>query len=146
LEALIYLDNGATSFPKPENVYTFMDKFYRQNGVSPGRSGYDLSIETGNVVEDARKFLTRYFNGTDPNRLIFSSNSTDALNLAISGLLNPGDHVITTTLEHNSVLRSLYHQFLYNDVEVDYVPFDGNGFVDPDDFSSRFKKIPGLWW
>ncbi len=137
---LIYLDNGATSFPKPESVYTFMDEFYRHNGVSPGRSGYDLAIETGNIVEDTRKRLTRYFNGTDPNRLVFSSNSTDALNLAIFGLLNPGDHVITTMLEHNSVLRPLYHQSLYNNVEVDYVPFDGNGFVDPDDFASRIKS------
>jgi cysteine desulfurase family protein len=140
METLIYLDNGATSFPKPEAVYTFMDEFYRHNGVSPGRSGYDLAIETGNIVENTRKTLTRYFNGTDPNRLIFSSNSTDALNLAISGVLNPGDHVITTTLEHNSVLRPLYHQSLYNNVEVEYVPFDGKGFVDPDDFASRIKS------
>ena len=137
---LIYLDNGATSFPKPESVYDFMDKFYRSNGASPGRSGYDLSIETGNMVEDTRKAFTQHFNGTDPNRLVFSSNSTDALNIAISGLLNPGDHVITTTIEHNAVLRPLYHQSLYNDVQVDYIPFDGKGFVNPDDFTSRFKS------
>ncbi|MCD4675090.1 MAG: aminotransferase class V-fold PLP-dependent enzyme [Desulfobacula sp.] len=76
----------------------------------------------------------------DPNRLIFSLNSTDALNLAISGLLKPGDHVITILVEHNFVLRPLYHQSTYNDVEVDYIPFDGNGFVDPDDFVSKFKS------
>jgi len=140
MEDLIYLDNGATSFPKPEIVYTSMDKFYRHYGVSPGRSGYDLAIETGNIVEDTRMLLTRYFNGTDPKRLIFSLNSTDAINMAISGLLNPGDHVITTTVEHNAVLRPLYHQSIYNDVEVDYVPFDGKGFVNPDDFESQFKS------
>jgi len=140
MEDFIYLDNGATSFPKPEAVYSFMDEFYRNNGASPGRSGYDLSIETGNIVEDTRKSFTRHFNGTDPKRLIFSSNSTDALNIAIFGLLNPGDHVISTMLEHNSVLRPLYHQSVYNDVEVDYVPFDGNGFVNPDDFVSGFKS------
>jgi len=140
MDNLIYLDNGATSFPKPENVYAFMDKFYRHNGVSPGRSGYDLSIETGNVVEDLRKSLTRYFNGTDPQRLIFSLNSTEALNIAISGILEPGDHAITTALEHNSVLRPLYHQSQYNDVEVDYIPFDQNGFINPDDLSSKFKS------
>jgi len=137
---LIYLDNGATSFPKPEAVYAFMDKFYRNNGVSPGRSGYDLSIETGNIIEDVRKTMTSYFNGKDPNRLIFSANSTDALNLAINGLLSPGDHVITTTLEHNAVLRPLYHMSLYNDVEVDYIPFDEKGFVNPEDFVSKFKS------
>lgn len=140
MEDLIYLDNGATSFPKPENVYRFMDRFYRNHGVSPGRSGYDLSIETGNVVEDTRKAMSQYFNGDDPNRLVFSMNSTDALNLAISGLLNPGDHVITTRLEHNAVLRPLYHQSKYNNVEVDYVPFDENGFVHPEDIADRFKS------
>ncbi len=137
---LIYLDNGATSFPKPEAVYTFMDSFYRNNGVSPGRSGYDLSVETGNVIEDARKLLTGMFNGTDPNRLVFSLNSTDGLNLAISGLLGPGDHVITTTVEHNAVLRPLYHMSAYQGVEVDYIPFDTNGFVRPEDFVPKFKE------
>ena len=137
---LIYLDNGATSFPKPEEVYSFMDSFYRNYGVNPGRAGYDLSIETGSIVEDTRKLLTEYFNGTDPNRLIFSLNSTDALNLAISGLLESGDHVITTNIEHNAVLRPLYHMSLYKGVDVDYVPFNKDGFVDPDDFVSKFKK------
>jgi cysteine desulfurase/selenocysteine lyase len=140
MEELIYLDNGATSFPKPDDVYDFMDTFYRNNGVSPGRSGYDLSIETGNVVEDTRKALTAYFNGTDPNRLIFSMNSTEALNMAINGLLSPGDHVISTAIEHNAVLRPLHHQSVYNGVEVDYIPFDENGFVNPDDFIPRFKS------
>ena len=137
---MIYLDNGATSFPKPEGVYTFMDRFFRENGVSPGRSGYDLSIETGNIIEDARKALTRYFNGKDPKRLIFSLNSTDAINLAVAGLLKPGDHAVTTMIEHNAVLRPLYHASVYHHVDVDYVPFDGKGFVDPDDFIPRFKK------
>ena len=137
---LIYLDNGATSFPKPEAVYTFMDSFYRNNGVSPGRSGYDLSVETGNVIEDARKLLTGMFNGSDHNRLVFSLNSTDGLNLAISGLLGPGDHVITTTVEHNAVLRPLYHMSKYQGVEVDYIPFDEHGFVRPEDFIPKFKE------
>ncbi len=139
MENFIYLDNGATSFPKPESVYSFMDSFYRHNGVSPGRSGYDLSIETGNVVEETRQALTGYFNGIDPKRLIFSMNSTDALNLAISGLVNPGDHVISTRVEHNSVLRPLHHLSVYNDVAVDYIPFDANGFVRPEDFRKKFK-------
>lgn len=140
MDDLIYLDNAATSFPKPETVYTFMDNFHRNKGVNPGRSGYDRAIEAGNIIENTRKMLTRYFNGTDPKRLIFSLNSTDALNLAISGLLKSGDHVITTNAEHNAVLRPLYHQSLYNGVEVDYLPFDKNGFVDPDDFIPKFKK------
>ncbi|TES85713.1 MAG: aminotransferase class V-fold PLP-dependent enzyme, partial [Candidatus Aminicenantes bacterium] len=140
MDKLIFLDNGATSFPKPEEVYAFMDNFYRNFGVNPGRSGYDLCMETGELVETTREMLTEFFNGKDPNRLCFSYNSTDALNLVINGILNKGDHAITTTIEHNSVLRPLYHLYKYNGVEVDYIPFDGKGFVDPDEFPKKFKK------
>jgi len=138
MQDLIYLDNGATSFPKPDEVYVYMDRFYRNYGVNPGRSGYDLSMETGAVIDNTRKTLTSFFNGTDPERLCFSYNSTDALNMIIFGLLRPGDHAITTTIEHNSVLRPLYH-LSRDGLEVDYVPFDGAGFVDPDDFKKRFR-------
>ena len=139
MENLIYLDNGATSYPKPDEVYTFMDSFYRNFGVNPGRSGYDLCMETGAVVDTTRKMLADLFNGNDPNRLCFSYNSTDALNLIIFGMLQQGDHAITTTLEHNSVLRPLYHQIKFNHVEVDYVPFDTNGFVDPEEIKQKIK-------
>jgi cysteine desulfurase family protein len=140
MDKLIFLDNGATSFPKPEEVYTFMDQFYRNFGVNPGRSGYDLCMETGELVEETRKMLTDFFNGKDPNRLCFSYNSTDALNLIIYGMLEEGDHAITTTLEHNSVLRPLYHLYKFNGVDVDYISFDEKGFVNPDDFPKKFKK------
>jgi len=139
MDKLIYLDNGATSFPKPQEVYEFMDRFYRNFGVNPGRSGYDLCLEAGAVVEETRKMLTRLFNGRDPNRLCFGYNSTDALNLIIFGLLQKGDHAVTTTLEHNSVLRPLFHLWKYEGVEVDYIPFNSRGFIDPDDFPKKFK-------
>jgi cysteine desulfurase/selenocysteine lyase len=138
MSPLIYLDNGATSFPKPEEVYHFMDYFYRNFGVNPGRSGYDLCMEAGEVVETTRKMLTEFFHGTDPNRLCFSYNSTDALNLIIFGMLQAGDHAITTNLDHNSVIRPLYHLSLAG-VAVDYVPFDKAGFVDPDEIRRRFR-------
>jgi cysteine desulfurase/selenocysteine lyase len=138
MSEIIYLDNGATSFPKPEEVYAYMDFFYRNFGVNPGRSGYDLCLETGAVIDDTRKMLTEFFNGTDPDRLCFSHNSTDALNLIISGMLQPGDHAITTTIEHNSVLRPLYH-LSRDGVDVDLVPFDGAGFVDPGEIRKRFR-------
>lgn len=140
MKRLIYLDNGATSFPKPQEVYEFMDHFYRNFGVNPGRSGYDLCLEAGSMVEETRKMLTKFFNGKDPNRLCFSYNSTDALNLIIFGLLREGDHAVTTTLEHNSVLRPLYHLGKDGGVEVDYIPFDSRGFVNPDDFPRKFRK------
>ncbi len=138
MSKLIFLDNGATSFPKPEEVYTYMDNFYRHFGVNPGRSGYDLCMEAGLVVEETRKMLTEFFHGTDPNRLCFGYNSTDALNLIIFGMLRPGDHAISTTVEHNSVLRPLYH-LRREGVEVDFVPFDGAGFVDPDEIRKKFR-------
>ncbi len=140
MSEFIYLDNGATSYPKPQEVYTYMDSFYRRLGVNPGRSGYDICMEAGEVVEDTRQALTEFFNGTDPNRLCFSYNSTDALNLIIFGMLKKGDHAISTTIEHNSVLRPLYHLWKYNGVEVDHIPFNSQGFVDPDDFKAKFKS------
>lgn len=140
MEKLIYLDNGATSFPKPEEVYKFMDYFYRNFGVNPGRSGFDLCMESGAIIEKTRKQLTKFFNGKDFNRLCFSYNSTDALNLVINGMLEEGDHAITTTLEHNSVLRPLYHKSEYGGVEVDYITADSDGFIDPDDFPKKFKN------
>ncbi len=140
MDKLIFLDNGATSFPKPDEVYTFMDNFFRNFGVNPGRSGYDLCMETGELVENTRNMMTEFFNGKDPNRLCFSYNSTDALNLIIYGMLKESDHAVTTTLDHNSVLRPLYHLYKYDGVEVDHIPFDSKGFVDPDDFPKKFKK------
>ncbi|MGB2804946.1 MAG: aminotransferase class V-fold PLP-dependent enzyme, partial [Candidatus Zixiibacteriota bacterium] len=140
MEKLIYLDSGATTFPKPEEVYVAMDKSFRDFGVNPGRSGYDLCMVAGSIVEETRKLLTKFFNGTDPDRLIFAYNATDALNLAIFGLLKEGDHAITSNIEHNSVLRPLYHLYKYGGVEVDHVLFDGQGFLDPDEFARRFKK------
>jgi cysteine desulfurase/selenocysteine lyase len=140
MDDLLYLDNAATSFPKPEAVYAFMDQFYRKFGVNPGRSGFDLCIEAGDILEGTRKSLASFFGGADPDRLVFSYNSTDALNIAIFGLLQKGDHAISTTLEHNSVLRPLYHLSEDEGVEVDYVPFDARGFVDPDDFKKRFRE------
>jgi cysteine desulfurase family protein len=139
MSEFIYLDNGATSYPKPEEVYTYMDAFYRKLGVNPGRSGYDICMEAGEVVEETRSSLTQFLNGTDPNRMCFSYNSTDALNLIAFGMLEKGDHAITTTIEHNSVLRPLYHLWKFNGVELDYVSFDEKGFVDPDDFKKLFK-------
>jgi cysteine desulfurase family protein len=139
MESLIYLDNAATSYPKPESVYTFMDRSFRKHGVNPGRSGYDLCLEAGQLVDDTRRQLTTLFGGGDHNRLVFGYNSTDMLNLAIFGLLQRGDHAVTTTLEHNSVLRPLYHLARDQGVEVDHVPFDGRGFVDPDGVRARIR-------
>ncbi|MDD8026444.1 MAG: aminotransferase class V-fold PLP-dependent enzyme [Acidobacteriota bacterium] len=141
---IIFLDNGATSFPKPEEVYTFMDGFYRKFGVNPGRSGYDLCLEAGEMLEGTRKQLAAFFHGADPNRLCFTYNSTDALNLLIFGLLGPGQHAVTTTIEHNSVLRPLFHMVRDHGAAVDHVPFNAAGFVEPEAIAARFRPATRL--
>ncbi len=132
---LIYLDNAATSWPKPDKVYQFMVDFYRSCGVNPGRSGFDAAIEAGNILENLRKRLTRFFGGDEatPERLCFGYNATDALNLLIQGMLSPGDHVITTNVEHNSVIRPIKHLVRDGGVEATFVPFNAQGFVEPEE-------------
>lgn len=138
---MIYLDNSATSFPKPEPVYEFMKEFYCEHGVSPGRSGFDASIQTEEMVVETRRMLMELFNGDgDLNRLTFSYNASDSLNMVIQGLVHKGDHVITTMLEHNSVLRPLHHLELDGTIEVSHVPFDKHGYVDPDDIKRAIRK------
>ena len=138
---MIYLDNSATTFPKPIEVYDFMNNFYRTHGVNPGRSGFDAAIETGELVSDTRKMLTKLFNGGDDyNRLTFSYNATDSLNMILQGLAEKGMHVITTMLEHNSVLRPLYCMEQKGLIEVTYLPFDERGYVDPDDVKKAIKS------
>ncbi len=137
---MIYLDNSATSFPKPDVVYEFMNSFYRNHGVSPGRAGFDAAIETEEMVQETRSLLTKLFNGDDANRLTFSYNASDSLNMILQGLANPGDHVITTMLEHNSVLRPLFHLSQDGIIDVTHLPFDGHGYVNPDDFRKAIRK------
>ncbi|MDH5406930.1 MAG: aminotransferase class V-fold PLP-dependent enzyme, partial [Candidatus Aminicenantes bacterium] len=127
MKELIYLDNSATLFPKPKEVLDFMDSFYRHYGVNPGRSGYDLCMEAEQMVQETRKLLTEFFHGTKYEHLVFTYNASDSLNMIINGILKPGDHVITTTLEHNSVLRPLHHKYSEGKIEVDYIPFDPQG-------------------
>lgn len=141
MDELIYLDNAATSWPKPDSVYQYMIDFYRACGVNPGRSGFDKAIEAGNILEDLRRRLTHFFGGDEiaPERLCFTYNATDALNLIIQGMLTAGDHVVTTNLEHNSVIRPVNHLVRDAGVEATYVPFNGQGFIEPDDIKKAVK-------
>lgn len=140
MSELIYLDNSATSYPKPEVVYKYMDNFYRTKGVSPGRSGFDAAIETEEIVQNTRKMLCQLFNGDDPKRLTFSYNASDSLNMILTGLAEKGDHIITTMLEHNSVLRPLHHLHLQGVAEITHIPFDDQGYLDPDDIKKAIRK------
>ncbi len=142
MDKLIYLDNAATAWPKPDNVYRFMDEFYRSTGVNPGRSGFDMAIEAGNIIEDLRKRLTKFFGGDEdaPERMCFSYNATDSLNLIVQGLVGKGDHVVTTNVEHNSVIRPVNLMVRDNGAEATFVPFDNNGFVDPAEIKKAIKS------
>jgi cysteine desulfurase family protein len=136
---IVYLDNAATTFPKPKGVLEQATSAYARFGVNPARSGYDLCMVAGELVYETRKTLASFFGGEKPERLVFAANATDALNLAIQGLLEPGDHAITTTVEHNSVIRPLNHLARDRRVAVDFVPFARDGLVDPDDVAGRFR-------
>jgi cysteine desulfurase / selenocysteine lyase len=138
-DRLIYLDNAATSYPKPRSVLDTMLREYRELGVSPGRGSYDLAVQAGDIVEQTRKKLARFFGAPDANRVVFAANATDALNLVFNGLLRPGDHVVSTQLEHNSVLRPLHHFRERGWTTHDLVPCDGRGFVDPDEIARRLR-------
>ncbi len=104
---MIYLDNAATSFPKPEAVYQALDRFARTSLANPGRAGHRMALAAEKVLDDTRHRLNQLFAGKSPERWILTHNCTDGLNLAIKGLVQFGDHVVTTDLEHNSVSRPL---------------------------------------
>ena len=94
-----YFDNAATTWPKPEPVYQFMDSFFRSHGVNPGRSGHVLAVEAEQMIVETRRLLAQFFNHQgDPDRVVFTQNATDSLNMALQGLLTDGDHVITSQL------------------------------------------------
>jgi cysteine desulfurase/selenocysteine lyase len=137
---IIYLDNAATTFPKPKSVLEGMTDLYLRFGVNPGRSGYDLCLIGGDLVQTTRKQLTELFGGSDPDRLIFAYNASEALNILIQGIVETGDHVITTTVEHNSVIRPLNHLREQLGIAVDYIPFAKDGMVDPGRIADSFKK------
>lgn len=104
---MIYFDNAATSFPKPPQVVEAAVEYMTRIGANPGRSGHSLSFRAGEIVFEARKKLAKFFGVKNPMNVVFCPNATDALNLAVKGLLKKNDHVITSSMEHNSVIRPL---------------------------------------
>jgi len=126
-----YFDNAATTWPKPEPVYSFMDSFFRSHGVNPGRSGHALAVEAEQMIFGTRKMLAQFFGfDGDSNRCVFTQNATDALNMALCGLLGDGDHVITTALEHNAVLRPINHMQRDANLSVTQITPDECGCID----------------
>lgn len=136
----IYLDNAATSWPKPDAVYAAVDHYMRANGAPAGRGAYGEASDVERQVIDTRKKVASLVGESDPSRIVFTCNGTDSLNLAIHGLLRPGDHVVTSCLEHNSVLRPL--RFLEESLglEVSRIPCGASGIIDPQEFAAAIRS------
>jgi len=134
---MIYLDNAATSFPKPNRVYDEMDRCLREYCANPGRGGHQMSIKSGKELMKAREVVSSFFNIKDPLRLCFTKNATEALNYALKGILKEGDHVITTCMEHNAVMRPL--KDLENDIGIEITVLNGDqyGRIDASDIEKR---------
>ena len=118
---MIYFDNAATTWPKPECVYEAVDQCLRNKGANPSRSGHFMALLAGQIVLNARVQIAEFFNISDPLQVVFTPNATEALNIGLKGLLKPGDHVITSSLEHNAVTRPL-EKLRSQGVEVTKLP------------------------
>lgn len=136
---MIYLDNSATSFPKPAGMAAEMGDCMERYCGNPGRSGHDMSMMTGERVYQARKETARLFHIRDASRLVFTKNTTESLNLALLGMLKEGDHVVTTSMEHNSVLRPLEH-LRSKGVSHTIVSGSEEGFVSAEDIEAAVTE------
>ncbi|MBR7147971.1 MAG: aminotransferase class V-fold PLP-dependent enzyme, partial [Firmicutes bacterium] len=135
---MIYLDNAATSFPKPKACVRAMEDCMLHYCGNPGRSGHAMSMKTGAKVFEARASAARFLGAEDPASVVFTFNATDSLNLAIKGSLKPGDHVVTTSMEHNSVLRPL-KALEQQGIGTTVVYGDSTGRVDPENIRAAIR-------
>ena len=137
----IYFDNAATSFPKPEMVHQAMVHYARQIGASAGRGAYREALESGQIIDDARYQIAKLLGAPDPRSIIMTFNCTDSLCLVIKGILSArGAHVVTTCMEHNSVLRPLHALQQQLGIEITYVEADTHGLIDPEDIRRALKS------
>jgi len=136
---MIYLDNAATSFPKPEPVYRGMEEFVRASGANPGRGGHRRAVEAEGMINDTRRLLARLLGVPRPERVVFGHNATDGLNMAIKGVMRPGDHAITSVLEHNSVSRPLNRLEQDGVIALTRVPATADHLIDPDEIARALR-------
>jgi cysteine desulfurase family protein len=140
---MIYLDNAATSWPKPPEVLKAMTDVLERAGGNPGRSGHRLSIAAARVIYDTREAIARFFGISDPLRVIFTGNATHAINLALRGILKPGDHVVTSSIEHNAVMRPL-RQLERQGIRLNIVHCASDGSLDMRDLASAVNASTRL--
>jgi cysteine desulfurase family protein len=136
---MIYLDNAATTYPKPKTVYKSVMDAMTRYGANPGRGSHAMAIEGARVIYETRELLAELFNLDDPMRVILTFNATDGLNMAIKGILKPGDHVVTTAMEHNSVLRPI-KEMENNGVENTIVSCSNEGKINVEDIEAAIKS------
>jgi cysteine desulfurase family protein len=134
----VYLDNAATSWPKPEMVYQAVDHFMRNVGATPGRGGHWREEEAQRIADETRTALAHLFGAPDPNGVAFTLNATHAINMALKGLLHPGDHIITSSIEHNAMWRPL-KALETRGVEVTAVPSAPDGALDLADVEAALR-------
>jgi cysteine desulfurase/selenocysteine lyase len=140
----IYLDNAATSFPKPPQVGEAMIHYMNEVGANPGRSGHQLSLEASRIVQHTRDNLATLFNISETKRIVFTMNVTESLNTVIYGFLNAGDHIIISAMEHNSVLRPLKHLEESDFITLTIAPCDHKGLLDIDALPALVRKNTSL--
>ncbi|MCX7966398.1 MAG: aminotransferase class V-fold PLP-dependent enzyme [Syntrophorhabdaceae bacterium] len=139
MHSYIYFDNPATSWPKPDCMIEAMIAFNKTVGANPGRSAHRLSIEAARILFDTREAIASLIGADDPETIVFTRNATEGLNIILHGLLKSGDHVITTSMEHNSVMRPL-RALEREGIELTVIPCSRDGEIDPDDISRAIKK------
>jgi len=135
-----YLDNSATSWPKPPTLIEAISDYLTNYGASPGRSGHQMSLKAGREVFEARELISEFFNVPDSGQSIFTSNSTHGLNLALKGILKAGDHVVTTSLEHNSVMRPLRYLEKEIGIEITIIQCDAKGNINLEELENSIQK------
>lgn len=139
----LYLDNAATSFPKPESVYESINRALREVGVSPGRGGYRRGLEATRLLFETRESVAAFFGIDDSSRVVFTHSATESLNLAVLGLVRPGDHIISTSAEHNALVRPL-HRAAQRGAEITWVEADRRGFVTPEQIAAALRPSTRL--
>lgn len=140
MDKLIYLDNAATSFPKPLQATEAMVYFMNNVGANPGRGGHPLAIEAQHIIQSARENIARLFNIVNSSRICFTLNVTESLNMVFNGFLKHGDHVVITAMEHNSVIRPLLYLKEQGNITLDIAPCDRKGVLDIDALAKLLRK------
>lgn len=139
MSKFVYMDSGATSWPKPQAVIDEMTKAMTEYGANPGRGAYAMALKAATVIFQARQVLTEFFNGTNPQRMIFTANTTDGVNMALYGLLEAGDHVLYSPLEHNAVWRPVMTMAREKGIEAEMIVPSENGLITAEDVERQIK-------